>query len=123
MLPNGTTFNGSISTTGTVRSWVTDPNGTQIANLGLIDKATTFSFVAQQTGNYSMNFENDLPASIQVTFSYLTNPDISGNNSTGTPVFYLMIPIVIAVLGSILIIYFVRRKTKNRASKDYVTAP
>jgi hypothetical protein len=116
MLPNGTTFNGSISTTGTVRFWVNDPNGAQIANLGLIDKATTFSFVAQQTGNYTMNFENDLPTSIQVTFSYVTNPDISGSSSNGAPVFYLLIPIVIAVLGCILIIYFVRRKNKNRLS-------
>lgn len=116
ILPTGTTFNGSISTTGTVRFWVTDPNGAQIANLGLIDKTTTFSFVAQLTGNYTMNFENDLPALIQVTFSYVTNPDISSNSSTGTPVFYLMIPIVIAVLGCSLIIYFVRRKNKNRAS-------
>jgi hypothetical protein len=116
MLPNGTTFNGSISTTGTVRFWVNDPNGAQIANLGLIDKATTFSFVAQQTGNYTMNFENDLPSSIQVTFSYVTNPDLSGSSSTGTPIFYLLIPIVIAVLGCILIIYFVRRKNKNRVS-------
>jgi hypothetical protein len=122
MLANGTTFNGSISTTGTVRFWVNDPNGAQIANLGLIDKATTFSFVAQQNGNYSMNFENDLPASIQVTLSYVTNPDISGNSSAGTPIIYLLIPIIIAILGCILIIYFVRRKNNIRASRNHVTA-
>ena len=117
MLPSGTTFNGSISTTGTVRFWVSAPNGAQIVNLGLIDKTTTFSFVAQQTGNYTLNFENDMPNSIQVDFSYTTNPDISGsNNSTGTPLSYLPIPIIIAVFGSILIIFFVRRKSKNQSA-------
>ncbi|HLN89266.1 MAG TPA: hypothetical protein VK253_04305, partial [Candidatus Binatia bacterium] len=60
-VPEGTTFNGSISTSATLRFWVTAPNGAQIVNLGLIDIPTTFSFVAQQTGNYTLNFENDVP--------------------------------------------------------------
>ena len=118
MLPTGTTVNGSISTTGTVRFWVSAPNGAQIVNLGLIDKTTTFSFVANQNGNYTMNFENGLTNSIQVTFSYITNPDISSdNNSTGIPLVYLVISIVIAALGSILIFFFVRRKNKIHASE------
>ena len=120
MLPTGTTFNGSILTTGTVRFWVSDPNGAQILNLGLIDETTEFGFVAQQNGNYTMNFENDLTNSIQVTFSYFTSPDISsGNNPTGIPLIYLLISIVIAVLGSILIIFFVRRKNKVHDSESY----
>jgi flagellar basal body-associated protein FliL len=120
MLPTGTTFNGSISTTGTVRFWVSAPNGAQIVNLGLIDKTTAFSFIAEQNGNYTMNFENDLTNSIQVNFSYVTNPDISsGNNSSGIPFVYLVISIVIAVLGSILIIFFVRRKNKINNSETY----
>ena len=113
VLPAGTTFNGSISTTGTIRVWVSDPNGSNIVNLGLIDKAATFSFAAQQTGNYTLNFENDLPNSIQVSFSYTTNPDIPDNNNSGIPLSYLAIPIIIAVVGSILIIFFGRRKRKN----------
>jgi hypothetical protein len=113
ILPTGTTFNGSISTTGTVRFWVTAPNGVQIVKLGLIDTTTTFSFVANQNGNYTMNFENGLINPIQVTFSYVTDPDIpSVNNSTGIPLVYLLLSILIAVLGSILIIFFVRRKNK-----------
>ncbi len=112
VLPAGTTFNGSISTTGTIRVWVSDPYGANIVNLGLIDKAATFSFIAQQNGNYTLNFENDLPNSIQVSFSYTTNPDIAGNNNSGIPLSYLAIPIIIAVVGSILIIFFGRRKRK-----------
>ena len=117
VLPAGTTFNGSISLSGTVRFWVSDPNGAQIVNLGLIDKPTEFSFIAQQTGNYTLNFENDAPHSdpIQVNFSYTTNPDISSSdNSTGIPLGILAISIIITVLGSILIIFLVNRKTKKQ---------
>ena len=124
-LPAETTFNGSISTTGTIRFWVSDPNGFQIVNLGLIDQEATFSFVAQQAGNYTLNFENDLPNPIQVTFSYETNPDVSTNNSTSTPLVYLTIPIAIAVIGSVLIIGLARRKRKHdrrlQASKTKLT--
>jgi len=117
MLPTGALFNGSISTTGTVRFWVSAPNGAQIVNLGLIDKTIDFSFVAQQIGNYTFNFENDLTNSIQVTFSFITDPDMgNGNNSTEIPLVYLLISIVIAVFGSILIIFFVRRKNRLDAS-------
>ena len=100
MLPTGTIFNGSISTTGTVRFWVSAPNGAQIVNLGLIDKAEKFSFVAKQNGNYTLNFENILTDSIQVTFSYVTDPDISSdNNSTGIPPVYLLLSIVYCCFG------------------------
>jgi hypothetical protein len=122
LLPAGTTFNGSISTTGTVRFWANAPNGTQTVNLGLIDETAKFSFVAKETGNYTLNFENDLPTSVQVTFSYATDPEISSGNPTGTPLNYSIALIVVTVVGSILIIYFVRRKNKNR-DVAYDTAP
>jgi hypothetical protein len=118
ILPTGTTVNGSILTI--VRFWVSAPNGAQIVNLGLIDKTTTFSFVANQNGNYTMNFENGLTNSIQVTFSYVTDPDIlGGSSSTEIPLVYKVISIVIAALGSTLIIFFVRRKNKLQASEVY----
>ena len=119
VLPLGTQFNGSISTTGPVRFFASAPNGTVIVNLGLIDKSSTFSFTAQQTGNYTMNFENDLPNSVQVTFSYVTNPDISGgSNSGGIPLVYFPIFIVIAAFGSIIIVIVARRKNKNQSNVD-----
>ena len=122
-LPENTQFNGSISTTGPVRFLASSPNGTVIVNLGLIDEATTFSFTAQQTGNYTLNFENDLPNSIQVTFSYVTNPDISGgSNSEGIPLIYLPILIIIAVFGSIIILFVTRCKYKNYPITDHNTA-
>ena len=111
-LPAGTMFNGSISTTGTIRFWVSDPNGVQIVNLGLIDHEANFGFVAQPAGNYTLNFENDLPNPIQVKFSYETNPEIPTNNYTTIPLIYLTIPIAIAVIGSVMIICLVRRKRK-----------
>jgi hypothetical protein len=111
VLPQGTTFNGTISTTGSVQFWVSAPNYTEIVNLGIIDKTTSFNFVAQQNGTYTLNFENDLSNSIQVTFSYVTNPVIPGsNNSTGNSLSYLLITVIIAVLGSLLIIFVLCRK-------------
>jgi hypothetical protein len=112
-LPAGTAFNGSISTTGTIRFWVSDSKGFQIVNLGLVDQEATFSFVAQQTGNYTLNFENDLSNPILVTFSYETNPNISTNNSLSLPLIYLAISITVAVIGSVLIIGLARRKGKQ----------
>ena len=118
-LPVGTQFNGSISTTGPVRFFASEPNGTVIVNLGLIDKAATFSFTAQQSGNYTLNFENDLPTLIEVTFSYKTNPDISeSKNSGGIPLVFLPIFITVAVLGSLIIIFIIRRKNKNQFKDD-----
>jgi hypothetical protein len=115
-LPAETTFNGSISTTGTLRFWVNAPNGAQMVNLGLIDKDTTFSFVTEQSGNYTLNFENDLHNYVDVSFSYVTDPELPGSNdSSGTSSIYLLIPIVIGVVGSILIIFLIRRKSRKQA--------
>ena len=122
VLPVGTTFNGSIATTGMVRFWVSAPNGAEAVNPGIIDKTTTFSFVAQQNGTYTFNFENDLPNTIQVTFSYVTDPAISGNNnSAGISLSYMLITVIIAVIGSLLIIIVLRRKSKTQTSAVHNT--
>ena len=114
VLPVRTTFNGSVSTTGMVRFWVSAPNEAEIINLGIIDKTTTFSFIAQQDGTYTFNFENDLPNTIQVTFSYVTDPAIPSNNSTGISTTYMLITVIIAVTGSVLIILVLRHKSKTQ---------
>ena len=83
------------------------PNESQIVNLGLIDTTTTFNFTAQQNGTYTINFENDLPTSIQVSFSYVTNPDLSGgNNSSGPSLITLLIIVLVTAVGSVLIFVF-----------------
>ncbi|MGD0644207.1 MAG: hypothetical protein ABSA75_04815 [Candidatus Bathyarchaeia archaeon] len=124
VLPQGTTFNGSITATGSVRFFVIAPNGTEIVDLGIIDKTTTFSFLAQQNGSYTLNFENDLPNSIQVTFSYVTNPKISGdNNSTGISSSYLLLTISIAALASLLIILILRRRSEIQTPAAHHTVP
>jgi hypothetical protein len=123
VLPSGTTFNGSVSTTGDVRVWVNSPSE-EIVNLGIIDKTTAFSFVAQQSETYSVNFENDESDNVQVTFSYVTNPVIPGSNSSsGVNQTYLAITAIIAVLGSLLIIFFLRRQSKIPDSGVHKTAP
>jgi hypothetical protein len=112
-LPAGTVFNGSVSTTGTVRVWVNGPNGAQTANLGLVDESATFGFVAQQSGNYTVNFENDLQAPVEVTFSYQTNPEIIDSSPQQLPLDLLAIPIVIAAVGSVVIFIVIRRKSRK----------
>jgi hypothetical protein len=124
VLPAGTIFNGTISTTGDVRFWVSAPNYAEIVNLGIIDKTTTFSFVATQNGTYTLNFENDMPNSIQVTFSYVTNPVIPGsNNPAGVSQSYLIITVILAVLGSFLIIFVLHRKNKIPTSLFMIGQP
>ena len=56
VLPEGTTFNGTISTTGSVRVWVSAPSYAEIVNLGIIDKTTTFGFVAHAKRNLHAEF-------------------------------------------------------------------
>jgi hypothetical protein len=100
-----------------VRFWVSPPKGAEIVNLGIINKTATFSFVTQQSGTYTFNFENDLPNTIQVTFSYVTNPPIpSSNNSTGIPPSYMLITVIIAITGTLLITLVLRRKGKTQTS-------
>jgi hypothetical protein len=122
LLPAGTTFNGSISVSSTLRFWVNSPSGYQIVNLGLIDQSEVFGFVAQEDGNYTMNFENGLPYAnpVQVTFSYTTNPDVTSNdNSTGIPLTYWLAIVLIIIVGVVLIVVLRYRKDRNHDSDDY----
>jgi maltose-binding protein MalE len=112
-LPKDTTFNASILTSGTIRVWVTNSGVSQIVNLGLVDQTANLEFTASQDGNYSVNFENDLPNAVQVTFSYDTNPQVSGTDSTLIPLSYLPVFIAIVVLGSIFLLFLVRRKNRK----------
>jgi hypothetical protein len=108
----GTVFNGSISTTGDVRFWVSAPNAEEIVNLGIVDKSASFSFVAQQNGTYTMNFEEDTSNTVTVTFSYTSNLAVSDLNATGINLLYLVVTVLVAVFGSILIIIIIRRRNK-----------
>jgi hypothetical protein len=124
LMHQGTIFNGTIATTGSVRFWVNAPNEDKIVDLGIIDKTTSFSFVATQKGTYTLNFENDLSNSIDVTFSYTSNPQIQEtNNSAGASLIYFVATVIIAVVGSILIILIIRRKSKIPRSNVQNKAP
>ena len=112
----GTVFNGTVATTGMVRVWVNAPNGGEVANLGIIDETTALNFVAPQNGTYAVNFENDLPSSVQVTFSYVSNPAIIDNSSPAISMNYMIVTVVIAVVGAALIILLLRRQQKTKAS-------
>ncbi len=114
-LPQGTIFNGSLSTTGTVRVWVSDANGSLAANLGLVDSSAKFGFVANNAGKYYVNFENNLGNSVQVTFTYQTDPELPGGGSL-IPFSYWPVFAAITVVGAVLIVYFIRKNRKRNAN-------
>jgi maltose-binding protein MalE len=112
-IPAGTAFNGTVSTTGSVRIWVSDPSLNQIVNLGIVDQSAKFNFTAPENGTYTFNFENDMQNTVQVSFSFTTNPQISiPSDSGGLSITYLAVTGAVAVIGSIAIILFLRRKGK-----------
>ena len=111
-LPAGTAFNGSLSTTGTVRVWVSDQNGSLIANPGLVDNTASFNFTAAKEGNYYVYFENPLSSSAAVTFTYQTDPDVTSGTQSILPFWLLPVFVVITIAGCILLFYVIRRRGK-----------
>lgn len=112
-LPSGTIFNSTINTSATIRVWASDKNGSLVANSGLIDNNAQLNFVAPNDGIYTFNFENNLGNSASVTFTYQTNPDVTGDNSSILPITYLPIFIAITIVGIFLIFYLTRKNHKN----------
>jgi hypothetical protein len=118
-LPAGAKFNGSISTTNTIRVLVNDANGTILANPGLVDSHADFGFVAAKAGDYYIIFENPLSAIAQVTFTYQTDPELSNSNSL-IPLSLWPVFVIIAAIGCVLIIYLSRRNRKH--AKNTISA-
>jgi len=112
-IPKGTTFSGTVSATGLIRFWATAPGGGPVTDLGLVEKTTAFSFVSLLNGTYTFNFENDMPNTVTVTFSYDTYPSLP-NTGTGTPATYILAGVLaVAVAGSLFIIFLVRIKNRK----------
>ena len=126
-LTQGDIFNGQISATGAVRFWVSAPDGGQALNLGIVNQTQTktFSLIPQQNGTYTLNFENDMPTDVQVTFSYSsTSISANGGASGKINIYYLALTVGLAVAGSGVVILLLRRKTMppNSAEPAKVTA-
>jgi hypothetical protein len=114
-LPAGTEFNGSLSTTATVRVWVSDANGSLVTNLGLVDSTASFSFVAAQEGNYHVYFENSLSTSAEVAFTYETDPELGG----GSLLPFWLWPVFVAVtVGGCIAVLYLSRRRKVRHSEE-----
>jgi hypothetical protein len=118
-LPEGTTFNGSISTTGDVRVVVNNPNNAQIVNLGVIYQATTFTFNATQNGNYTIYFENDLNEAVDISFSYVTNSPIPSTTSPfPISISELLTILSIVAIAVILILRFALRRSQTSSRSN-----
>lgn len=115
-LPQGTIFNSTITTSGTIRVWASDVNGSLVSNLGLVDNSGKLNFVATKGGIYTINFENNVANSATVTFSYQTDPELSTGNTSVLPITYLPVFIAITVVGCIVIIYLSRKNRKNHTN-------
>jgi len=119
-LPQETTFNASLTTTNTIRVWIHDQNGSQIVNLGLVDKEAEFSFITNNAGKYYVNFENNLGNTVKVTFTYQTYPELP--NDPLIPLSYWPIFAAITTALLCLIIYWIRHKkpkTLNETTMQY----
>lgn len=112
-LPAGTVFNSTINTSATIRVWASDKNGSLIANLGLIDNSAQLNFVALNSGVYTISFESSIANSASVTFTYQTDPDVTGGNTSTLPITYLPVFIVITIVGIVVIIYISRKNRKS----------
>jgi len=119
-LPQGAIFNGSLTTTGPVRVWVNDANGTQLANLGIVESTGQFNFVAENQGNYYVNFENNLANTVEVTFTYQTDPELE--NSSAFPVALLPIAAIVIAAVCIILVIVIRRKFKDEPATEQKTA-
>jgi hypothetical protein len=112
-LPGGTVFNSTINTSATIRVWASDKNGSLIANLGLVDNSAQLNFVAPNSGVYTISFEASVANPASVTFTYQTDPDVTGSNTSTLPITYLPIFVTITIVGIVVIIYI---SLKNRKS-------
>ena len=108
-LPTGTTFNGSISTSETIRVWVSNANGSVVANLGLIDNNFCFSFITHKDCTYYVYFENPLTSPAQVTFSFQTEPDLLNGSPSLLPFSLWPIFVIITVVGCVVLFYLSHR--------------
>jgi hypothetical protein len=112
-LPAGTVFNSTINTSATIRVWASDKNGSLIANLGLVDNSAQLNFVAPNSGIYTISFESSVAKPASVTFTYQTNPDVTGGNTSILPITYLPIFIAITIVGIVAVIYLSRKNQKS----------
>ncbi len=113
-------FVGSLSISGgddDINFWVTNPTGDTIVNLSRVSQEATFEFTAQQTGDYTLHFDNSFSfqSSKTVTLSYdATKPSLFNN-----PIFILLIAIIaIIVIVVVLVRYVKRQKPKARRKRN-----
>ena len=111
-------FVGSLSISGgdnDINFWVTNPTGNAIVNLGRVSQEATFEFTAQQTGDYTLHFDNSfsLQSPKTVSLSYeVTSPSIFNN-----PIFILLIAIIVIIVMAVSVLYI--KKQKRKVKRHY----
>jgi len=132
-LGNGDKFSGSLSITGgggnDIDFSVTDPQGTTIVGLGRVSQGRSFEFTAQQSGAYTLHFDNDFSifSSKTITLSYDITRPILGGLGGGVADNSLMLIIgaiaIIAVVVVLVVVLTKRKSTPNNYQQPYPPPP
>jgi len=119
-LNQGVRFSGSLSISGgannDINFWITNPHGTVVVNLGRVNNGGLFDFTAQESGAYTLHFDNGFSwfSSKVVTLSFDTSYDIGEVLSSFDPILLIVIGVMIGIIiaGVVGFYYFRRKRTQ-----------
>jgi hypothetical protein len=113
-------FTGSIAITGgsgdDVDFYVTDPHGSRIVDLGRVSQGTSFDFTAQDSGAYTLHFDNSfsLFSSKVVTLSYdIENPILPNGDNFVLWIIAGAIIIGVVLIGIAVYVYIRSKQNQN----------
>jgi hypothetical protein len=116
-LDGGDRFSGSLSISGgggsDIDFLVTNPQGITIVNLGRVSQGATFEFTAEDSGAYTLRFDNGFSvfSSKTVSLSYDVQVGAGLGFAADSLMWIILIAVVVVVLA--LIIYaLIRRRNK-----------
>jgi hypothetical protein len=119
-LQTGQKFTGSLAISGgsgnDINFRVTDPTGATILNLGRVSVGGSFDFTAQESGAYTLYFDN--------SFSLLSSKTVSLTYDIGLPTVFgidlgilLIIIAVVVILLCVILVLAVALNRRKRISK------
>jgi hypothetical protein len=125
-LQTGQKFTGTLAISGgsgeDIDFRVVDPSGATIVNLGRVSHGATFEFTAQESGAYTLHFDN--------SFSLLSTKTVNLTYDIGLPSIlgidfgqFLIIIAVVVILLLIIVALAVALNRRKRASKTNQPPP
>ena len=125
-LQTGQKFTGSLAISGgsgeDIDFRVVDPSGASIVNLGRVSHGANFEFTAQESGAYTLHFDNSfsLFSTKTVSLTYdISLPSVLGIDFGQ----FLVIIIVVVILLFVIVALAVALNRRKRASKTKQPPP